>query len=183
MAYGEIPRGLADLQVAPLTGETPGTWVDVPGARTLSFNTESDSDELEGDNTVIAKVRNPKSLSGSIEIGKINLAALAVMLGGAVTTDGDTPNEITELDELDTTDVAYYAIAGQAPGVDAAGSAYRVLIHKALTTSGLDESMTVNDWNTPTLDFEALSVMKDGDKVLLTRQQYETAVALPPAAP
>lgn len=178
MAFGEIPRGLADLQVAPLVAGNAGTFVDVPGARSLAFNTESDSDELEGDNQIIAKVRNPKSVSGSMELGKINFAALAVMLGGeAVTDSATTPNQITRYVDRATADVAYYTIAGQAPGVDVAGSAYRVLIHKALTTSGLDETMEVNSWNTPGLDFEAVA---NDDGALITREQYETMVALPP---
>ena len=59
-----------------------------------------------------------------------------------------------------------------------AGSAYRVLIHKALTSSGLDETMEVNSWNTPSLDFEGLAV----NGILLTREQYQTEVPLPPAA-
>ena len=88
MGVAEIARGLGDLQVAPVLGDVPGVWVDVPGARSLSFNTESDSDELEGDNQVIAKVRNAPSLSGSIELGRINLAALAVLLGGRLRPRG-----------------------------------------------------------------------------------------------
>lgn len=177
MAYGEIARGLADLQVAPLTGDVPGTWVDVPGARSLSFNTESDSDELEGDNQIIAKVRNAPSLSGSIELGQINLAALAVLLGGTVETTGVTPNAISSLEQSSANVTAYFTVAGQAPGVDASGSAYRVTIKKAITTSGLDETMEVNSWNTPSLDFEGLAV----GGVLLVREQYETEVPLPPA--
>ncbi len=178
MGVAEIARGLGDLQVAPVIGDVPGVWVDVPGARSLSFNTESDSDELEGDNQVIAKVRNAPSLSGSIELGRINLAALATLLGGQVETEGLEGAQITRLTQSGGNQVAYYAIAGQAPGVDVAGSAYRVLIHKALTTSGLDETMEVNSWNTPSLDFEGLAV----NGILLTREQYEAEVPLPPTA-
>ena len=177
MAFAEIPRGLADLQIAPLVGDTPGTWVDIPGARTLSFNTEADSDELEGDNGIIAKVRNPFSLSGNIEVGRINLASQAVMVGGQAETTGTTPNSVTSLAQSGGVDVAYFTIAGQAPGVDVEGSAYRVTLLKLLTTSGPSETLEVNSWNTPTIDFEGLEV--DGD--LLIREQYETEVALPPA--
>ena len=178
MADAEIARGLADLQVAPITGaDVVGTWVDVPGARSLSFNVESDSDELEGDNGIIAKVRNPKSLSGSIEIGKINLAALAVLLGGAVETSGTGATAVSELEEEAGTSVSYYQLAGQAPGVDVEGSAYRVTIKKALTPSGLDETLEVNSWTTPSLDFEGLPI----GGVLLARAQYAVEVALPPA--
>ncbi len=178
MAFAEIPRGLADLQVAPLVADVPGAWADVPGARTLSFNTESESDELEGDNDIIAKVRNPSTLSGSIEVGRINFASLAVMLGGTVETTGVTPNAVSELEQAGGVSVSYFQIAGQAPGVDVEGSAYRVTIMKALVTSGLDESMEVNSWNTPSLDFEGLAL----GGILLRRQQFETEVALPPAA-
>lgn len=176
--FAEIGWGLADLQVAPLTtGDAPGTWVDAPGARSLSFNTSSDSDQLEGDNDIIAKVRKPKSLSGSIEIGQINLAAVAVLTGGSVTTAGTTPDQISTLKESAGSGVSFYALCGQAPGVDVEGSGYRVTILKALTTSGLDETLSVNAWNTPKLDFEGLPV----GGFLLVREQYETLVALPPA--
>lgn len=179
MGNAEIARGLGDLQVAPLTGaDVVGAWVDVPGSRSLAFNVSSDSDELEGDNSIIAKVRNPKSLSGSIEIGQINLAALAVILGGQVETTGEAPNAVSALKEAAGIGTSFYRIAGQAPGVDVEGSAYRVTILKALTTNGLDETMEVNAWNTPTLDFEGLA----SGGFLLIREQFETEVALPPAA-
>lgn len=178
MSYGEIPRGLADLQVAPLTGNTPGTWVDIPGARTLSFNADADSDELEGDNAIIAKVMNPPSLSGSIEIGRLNPAAMAVLIGSTASTTGTTPNAVTTLDQKSDINVSYYQIAGQAPGVDAEDSAYRVIIMKALSTSGPDESLEVNSWNTPTIDFEGLDI----SGVLVRREFYEKSVALPPSS-
>ena len=178
MGHAEIARGLAALQVAPLTGaDVVGSWVDVPGSRSLAFAVSSDVDELEGDNGIIAKTRTPKSLSGSIEIGQINLAALAVLLGGTVETEGTAPEVVTSLKESAGVGTAYYRIAGQAPGVDVEGSAYRVTVLKALTTNGLDETMEVNSWNTPTLDFEGL----DSGGFLLIREQFQEMVALPPA--
>lgn len=178
-AFAEIARGLNELQVGALTGAatTPSTWVEVPGPRSLSFNTESDSDELEGGNRIIAKVRNAASLSGSIELGQINLAALAVLLGGTVETEGVTPDQIVRLEQVDNPGVSYFQIAGQADAVDVEGAAYRVTILKALSTSGPDETLETGAWNTPTIDFEGLPV----GGVLIVREQYETKVALPPA--
>lgn len=174
MPFGEIPRGLEDLKVAVLSGDTPGSSVDVPGARSLSWNVESDSDELEGDNAVIATVRNPKSLTGSVEIGRINLAALAAMNGGSVGTSGSDPNQILTLSESSAPGTQYFQATGQAPSQDSSGSAYRALLKKLLITSGPDESMTVNEWSTPTLDFTGVAI----SNVLLTRSNYQTAVAL-----
>lgn len=172
--FGEIPRGLEDLKAAVVTADTPGTNVDVPGARSLSWTVESDSDQLEGDNEVIAIARNPKTLTGSYEIGRMNLAGLAATTGGTAGTTGTTPNQIIALDENAATDVHYFQLTGQAPGADATDSAYRVTLKKLQVTGGPDESLTVNDWSTPTLDFEGIAI----SGALLTRQNYETEVAI-----
>lgn len=176
MPFGEIPRGISDAKVYVLDGSgVPGTAIDVPGVRGLSANTESDSDSLEGDNAVIAVARNPKSVTGSVELGKMNLAALAAFTGNTASTSGTTPNQIISLEEAASQTTQYVQIVGQAPSQDATGSAYRLTIYKALVTSGPDEDLTVNDWSTPTLDFEAV---ENASGKLLKRQNYETLVAL-----
>lgn len=179
MAYadGAIPRGLSDLKVWTLDSsdvpDDPG--IDVPGIRALNFNVESDSDELEGDNVVIAVARDAKRVTGSIELGIMNLTALGTMTGGTPTTTGVTPNVVTTLLEAAEAPSQYIAIMGQAPDRRTSGSAYRVTILKALVTSGPDESLTVNEWSTPTLDFEAT---EDPSGDLVRRQHYETEIAI-----
>lgn len=174
MAYGQIPRGLDDLGVYVLTADTPGAKVDVPGVRSLSVSVESDSDQLEGDNSVIAIARNPKSLSGSIEIGMINLAALAALNGGTVVTTGTSGEHIMSLDESSAAPARYVQIVGQAGSLDENGSAYRITLLKCQVVSGPNETLTVNDWNTPTIDFEGVAI----GGVLLTRENFETAEPL-----
>jgi hypothetical protein len=170
MAFGEIGRGAEDAKVAVLTGDTPGSNIDVPGIRSVSWNVESDSDEFEGDNSVIATVRNPKTLTGSIEVARMNLAAFAAMTGGTAATSGSTPNQIIALDESASAVTQYYQLIGQTYSQDTSGSGYRVTLNKLLTTSGPDESLTVNEWSSPTLDFTG--VARGGN--LLRRQNYET---------
>lgn len=176
MAYAEIARGFNDLKVAPVTGvdDDVGTAVDYPGARTLDFGVESDSDELEGDDTIIAIARGTKSGSGSIELGRNNPEALAVMSGGTVVTSGTTPNEVKTLEESAENDTVFFQIIGRARGADTAGSIYEPTIWKAMLTSGLNESLTQNGWNTPTGDF---SFVANADGKFLTRKWYETAPA------
>lgn len=175
MGFGEIPRGLDDEKVYVLTGDTPGTAIDVPGVRALAFNVESDSDELEGDNAVIAVARNPKKVTGSTELGKMNLAALGAFTGNSTTTSGTDPNQIIKLEESSQQATQYIQIVGQAASQDATGSAYRVTLYKCLVTSGPDEKMSVNDWSTPTLNFEGV---ENSSKKLLKRESYQTAVAI-----
>lgn len=172
--YGEIPRGLQQFYVNVLTGDTPGSNIAVPGIRGFNFTVESDSDTLEGDNAVIATVRNPKSLTGSIELGRLNLAAMAAMVGGTVGSTGTTPNVVLTLAESSAAATQYFQAQANTYSQDSSGSGYRVIAKKLLVTSGPDESMTVNEWNTPTLDFNGVAI----SDVLLERKGYETYVAL-----
>jgi hypothetical protein len=174
--FGEIPRGLDDLKVYVLTGDTPGSAVDVPGAQSLEWSVESDSDELRGDNQAIALVRNPKTVSGTIRIAKINLPAIAAMVGGTVTTSGTGATEITTLEEDSAAPARYFQIAGQAASADSNGSAYRITIYKALVTGGPNETLTIDEWSTPEFEFEAIA---NASGKLLKRQNYATLTALP----
>jgi hypothetical protein len=175
MGFGEIPRGLDDLKVYILTADVPGSSVDVPGAQSLEWSVESDSDELRGDNTAIALVRNPKTVSGTIRVARINLAAFAAMVGGTATTSGTSPNQIISLDESSAAPARYFQIVGQASSADTNGSAYRTTIYKALVTGGPNETLTIDEWSTPEFEFEAIANPTGN---LLKRQNYETAVAV-----
>lgn len=169
------PRGLADLKIYPITGvSTLGSAVDVPGARSLQFTADSTSDELEGDNGIIAKAPGAISASGSIEFGQISLAVLAVLFGGTVGTTGTAPNEIAALDRTDTVGFRFFQIVGQAPDALSTTGAYRVTLYKANVTSGLDETMETGAWNTPTADFDLIAISGN----IIKRQQYETMVAI-----
>jgi hypothetical protein len=174
--YGEIPRGLDDLGVYVLDAVgAPGTKVDVPGAQSLEWSVESDSDELRGDNQAIALVRNPKTVSGTIRVARINLTAIAAMVGGTVATSGTAPNEIQALEETSAAPARYFQIIGQASSADTNGSAYRVTIYKALVTGGPNETLTIDEWSTPEFEFEAIS---NAGGNLLKRQNYQTAIAI-----
>jgi hypothetical protein len=176
MAYGEIPRGLDDLKVYVLGAmDVPGTAVDVPGAQSLDWSVNSDSDELRGDNIAIALVRNPKTVSGTIRVAKINLAAIAAMVGGTITIGSMSPTETKSLEESSAAPARYFQIIGQAASQDTNGSAYRVTIYKVLVTGGPNESLTIDEWSTPEFDFEAIS---NASGNLLQRKNYELAVAI-----
>lgn len=175
MTYGEIPRGLDDLKVYVLTGDTPGSATDVPGAQSLEWSVESDSDELRGDNTAIALVRNPKSVTGTIRVARINLAAMAAMVGGTVVTGAMPPNETKTLEESSAAPARYFQIVGQASSADTNGSAYRITIYKALVVGGPNETLTIDEWSTPEFEFEAIANPSGN---LLKRMNYQTAIAI-----
>ena len=175
MAYGEIPRGLEDMAAYILSSsDVPGTKVDGPGARTLTWTIASDSDQLEGDNSIIAVVRNPKKLTGSVEVGRTNLAFFATCVGGTASTSGTSPNGITTLDESSSAGSRYVQIKGNTYSQDASGSGYEITLKKCLVTGGPTETLGVGAWSTPGFDFEGSAV----SGVLLTRKNYETFTPL-----
>jgi hypothetical protein len=165
-----IPRGLGDLKVAKLTADTPGTNVDVYGSKSLSWNVESTSDQQTGDDSVIAIVRNPKSLTGSIGIGSVPLAALAEMVGGTVASSGTTPNQLQQLDESATAGSQYFQATGTAHNQAATGEGYQAILKKLLVTGGPNEELSGDAWDEPSLDFEGVAI----SGVLLSRIHQET---------
>lgn len=168
-----VPRGLEDLKVAKLTADTPGTNVDVYGAKSLSWNVESSSDQQTGDNTTIAIVRLPKSLTGSIGIGSVPLAAIAEMVGGTVTTTGSTPAQLVTLNESSSAGSQYFQATGTTFNQAVSGEGYQAILKKLLITGGPNEELSGDAWDEPTLDFEGVAI----SGTLLSRVHQETYAA------
>ena len=175
MAYGETGRGLNDLAVFPVgAADALGTKVDVPGAQTLEFSTETDSDTVGGDDAILAVAYGAKTGSGSISTARASLTAIAAMLGLTATTTGTTPNQVTTLDEGSAPPQNYFGIKGQTMGADTAGSAYEVTIWKA-KAGGISETLEFENWHIPQINFEF--IQNAGGK-MITRALQETRVAL-----
>ena len=108
-----LPYGLRDVQIAPLTGDTPGTFVDLPNAQTFSFAEAEAFTELRGDDKVAAIHGAGPVLNWSLAAGGISLEALAIIDGGAVSTTGSTPNQIKTYAKLGTDIRPYFQVKGQ----------------------------------------------------------------------
>jgi hypothetical protein len=92
-----------------------------------------------------------------------------------VATSGTAPNEIQSLEEASAAPARYFQIVGQTGSQDTNGSAYRITIYKALVVGGPNESLTIDEWSTPELEFEAIA---NASGNLLKRQSYQTEVAI-----
>jgi hypothetical protein len=155
--YGEIPFGCRDCKIFPLTTEpaTYGTGVDVPRIRQVTFNVVRDSEQLEGDDVVVAVQTFAKKLEGSIEAGGINLAVLAVLEGGTVATEtGMTPDRVQEYNVKGTDVEGYFGIIAQAIGNDDGDLWIRV--YKAKATSGPEINFENGAFALTTCDLEAV---------------------------
>jgi hypothetical protein len=85
-----LPYGIRDIKVTPVTlaDGALGTSVDLPNARTLSFEEAEDFEELRGDDRLVTKRGNGASVNWEMEAGGISLEALVVINGGALVSSG-----------------------------------------------------------------------------------------------
>ena len=125
-----LPFGLRDVKLKPLDalGENPGTAVDLPAARTVSFKETEDFEELRGDDVLIASHGAGPVTEWELEGGGISLLAYSVIAGGANVLSGVTPNAKRTFTKLRTDSRPYFQPEGQAisdSGGDVHGVCYR----------------------------------------------------------
>lgn len=125
-----LPFGIRDIKLKPLdaNGENPGTMVDLPAARTLSFTETEEFEELQGDDVTVASHGAGPVTEWELEGGGISLAAYKVFAGGTNVLTGVAPNEKRTFTKLRTDSRPYFQPEGQAisdSGGDVHGILYR----------------------------------------------------------
>src|SRR6202000_3209388 len=88
-----LPYGLRDVKVATLdSAGVKGTLVDLPAGQSLEFQESTSSQQLRGDDDIVAQRVTIDSVSWTLESGGISFEAYTVVAGGAITSTGTTPN-------------------------------------------------------------------------------------------
>lgn len=169
-----LPFGLRDVKVRALTGETPGTSVDFPNARTFSFSESSDSEELRGDDGVVAVHDLGSGVDWELEGGGYSFEAVAIMYGGTVTTSGVAPNQKKTYTKASTDARPYFQVEGQA--ISDSGGDFHILLYRAKATGEL--SGELGDGSFWLTGASGRAVGRDSDKKLYDLIQNETAVAI-----
>lgn len=175
MTYGEIPFGCRDCMIWPLTGDTPGTGVDVPRIRQVELNVTRDSAELEGDDVTVAVQTFAKKMEGSIEAGGINLAVLAVLEGGTVGTTGMTPDRITTYEVRGDDVEGYFRLEAQSIAND--GGDLHLVAYKVKATSGPTINLENGTFALTQCDLEAVFNSQDPSE-LYDLVQNETVTVI-----
>ncbi len=132
-----LPFGLRDIKIKPMAAgtETPGTAVDLPNAQTLSFSETSDSEELRGDDGLVAVHELGAAVDWELEAGGISFEAVKALYGGTITETGTTPNQKKTYAKLDTDIRPYAEIEGQV--ISDSGGDLHCIIYKAKATGEL----------------------------------------------
>ena len=171
--------GLTDLAVATLSGEAPGTLVDVPGIRSCQVTLTTDSDELRGDGKIISIVDKGNGCEWSMEEGGIGMAAMAIILGKAATVTGTTPDQVGRTDFKSGDSRPYFYLTGLAK--DDAGGDITVVVWKAKATGNVVFNFADEQFLTPGID--GRGVGRTTDDLLMSIVQHETLTALAALTP
>lgn len=131
-----LPYGLRDVKIKPRSAAgVIGTPVDLPNARTLSFEESEDFEELRGDDRVVANRGQGPSVSWELEGGGISLEAFAALNGGTVTLTGVTPNQVKTYKKKTTDSKPSFDIEGQA--LSESGGDFHPVLYNAKATDGV----------------------------------------------
>lgn len=170
MSYGDKPFGLRDIKITNIAGTTQ---VDLPAALQMDIRPRLNSAEFRGDDRVQAIVSIAEALEFSLQAGGISLAALAIMVGKAVTTTGTTPNEVSKLKLSGGDSMPYFKIYGKSVG-DGTDDVH-VKLFKAKLTS-LEGTFQDSQFFMTNAQGVAID---DGTNGILEVVQNETAANLP----
>lgn len=134
-----LPYGLRDIKLTPVNADgSLGTSLDLPVARTFTFNeTESYSDLMGDDQTVATHGAGP-TVDWELEAGGISLAALNIIAGGTLVSSGTTPNGKLTLSKLTTDSRPYFQVEGQA--ISDSGGDMHAVVYRCKATGDIEGS-------------------------------------------
>lgn len=171
-----LPFGLRDVKITPLTGgSTLGTPVDLPNARTFSFEESEDFEELRGDDKVVATRGKGASVSWELESGGISLEALVVLNGGTVTVSGVEGSEVKTYTKKSTDARPEFQVEGQA--LSESGGDFHVVLPRCKANSSISGEMADGAFWLTAASGVAMSLA--ADDVLYEFVHNATATAIP----
>jgi hypothetical protein len=170
-----LPFGLRDVKLKALNAsEVAGSSVDLPNSRTFSFSETSDSEELRGDDGVVAVHDLGSGVEWELESGGVPLEAIVVMYGGTITNSGTTPNRVKTYDKTDIASRGYFEAEGQA--ISDSGGDFHVKLYKCKATGELSGEMSDGSfWLTGA---SGRAIGRTSDRKLYSFVQNETAAAI-----
>lgn len=130
LAGTRLPYGLRDVKVATLDGAgVKGSLVDLPNAQTFEFQEETETQELRGDDSVVAKRTTVSAVSWTLESGGISFEAYVIIAGGTIASTGVTPNVKKTWVRLGTDSYPDFYLSGLS--ISESGGSDATIIHRA----------------------------------------------------
>ncbi|MET0416549.1 MAG: IPT/TIG domain-containing protein [Actinoplanes sp.] len=138
-----LPYGLRDvklIQYPTLAADTFGsTLVDLPVARTMSFNETEEYEDLRGDDALQTSHGQGAQVEWEMESGGMSFAAGGVISGATVIESGISPNQIKRLRKKSTDQRPFFTAIGMS--VSDNGGDFQGLIWRARATGNLEHEL------------------------------------------
>ena len=176
--YGTKDAKIAKLLTDPSGGSaTYGTSIDVPGIKSVVLGGDIEVKELRGDNVLLDTDSSLSNITVTFNYAKLQLDALAVMLGGAVADSGVTPNQIAKWSLLGTdTLFANFKFSAQVFSTDFPGGDAIIELYKCKISSFPEMGTEEEDYQL--LSQDATVVPRLADAKWLDISFRETTAAL-----
>lgn len=170
-----LPYGVRDVKLRPYTGEVPAvTSIDFPNVRTLSFSEAEDSEELRGDDGIVAIHGAGPSVSWELEGGGLSFEAVKALYGGTITETGTTPAQKKTWVKKNSDVRPYNEIEGQA--ISDSGGDVHVVLRKAKATGELSGEFADQSFWLTGASGQAVGRLSDG--VIYEFTQNETVTPI-----
>lgn len=172
-----------DAKIAELTADpdggsaTYGSIIDIPGIKSVGLDFDITNVSLRGDNRELDSDSTLVAVNISFEHAKLNLDALALMIGGTVTDAGVTPNQTATYSRVGTDSFSYFKFEAKTPtnGVDQSGGDLHLVIYKCKVT---DYSLGMAEEDYQTFSGTARGVFRASDEALWDLVVNETSAAI-----
>lgn len=152
MALGNsIPYGLRDVKLIKypsLAATVFGTTlVDLPVARTFSFNDTEDFEELRGDDTLVTSHGQGATVEWELESGGISFEAYAILAGGTIIESGISPNQVKRFRKKTTDQRPFFLVIGQA--ISDSGGDFQAVVWRCRATDDLEGELSDGEFFIP----------------------------------
>lgn len=173
-----LPYGLRDVKLTPVSAAgVLGTSVDLPNARTLSFEESEEFETLRGDDKNVASRGQGAEVSWELEAGGISLEAYVVLNGGTVTVSGTTPNQVKSYKKTSADSRPEFKAEGQA--MSESGGDFHLVLHRCKATESLSGELSDGQFLLTSASGSALASRTTATiDQLYTMTQNETAVTI-----
>jgi hypothetical protein len=133
LSTNRLPYGLRDVKIATLdSAGVKGTLVDFPNGQTLEFEESTSSQELRGDDQVVAQRVTIDSVDWTLEGGGYSLEAMTIIAGGTVSSSGTTPSVVKKWTRLGTDAYPDFFMEGQS--IAESGGDSHIVFYRAKAT-------------------------------------------------
>lgn len=143
LAITPLPYGLRDCRITPFTDATNTAYaaasIDLPNAQVFSFTDAEDSEDLRGDDRLIASHGKGSVPDWELSNGGLSLEAYQALNGGTVTTTGTTGVDLKKTYRKLITDIRpYFRVEGRA--ISDSGGDFHCVLYRAKATKDLTGS-------------------------------------------